>query len=58
MAIEELASTVRDLAQNMEQISPAVDRNSAESGAIVETSQQVAQRAIELKQITARFRIQ
>ena len=58
VAIEELASTVRDMAQNMEEISAAVGRSSTESAAIVTTSQQVAQRAIDLKQITARFRIQ
>ena len=57
VAIEQLASTVKDMAQNMEQISEATDRSSTESSAIVETSQLVAQRATELKQLTARFKI-
>ena len=57
VAIEQLASTVRDMAQNMEHISDAVGQSSAESAAIVDTSQRVAQRAIDLKQITARFKI-
>lgn len=57
VAIEELASTVKEIAQNMEQVSGAVDRSSSESGAIVETSQQVAQHATDLKQLTSRFTI-
>ncbi|MEH6648704.1 MAG: methyl-accepting chemotaxis protein [Motiliproteus sp.] len=57
VAIEELASTVKEIAQNMEQVSGAVNRSSSESGAIVETTQQVAQHAVNLKQVTARFRI-
>ncbi|MFT5721515.1 MAG: methyl-accepting chemotaxis protein [Motiliproteus sp.] len=58
VAIEQLASTMRDMAQNMEHISAAVGESSFESAAIVNTSQQVARRAIDLKQITARFKIQ
>ncbi|MFT6915671.1 MAG: methyl-accepting chemotaxis protein [Motiliproteus sp.] len=58
VAIEQLASTMRDMAQNMEHISAAVGESSFESAAIVNTSQQVAGRAIDLKQITARFKIQ
>ena len=57
VAIEQLASTVKEIAENMEQVSDAVGQSSSESGAIVDTSQQVAQRAIELKQVTARFQV-
>ncbi|WP_421861845.1 methyl-accepting chemotaxis protein [Motiliproteus sp.] len=57
VAIEQLASTVKEIAENMEQVSGSLDQSSAESSAIVDASQQVATRAIDLKQITARFQV-
>ncbi|RDE24112.1 methyl-accepting chemotaxis protein [Motiliproteus coralliicola] len=57
VAIEQLASTVKEIAENMEQVSGSLDQSSTESNSIVEASQQVAQRAIELKQMTTRFEV-
>lgn len=57
VAIEQLASTVDDMAQNMNHISAAVSSSSNESESIVETSHQVSQHAVGLKELTTKFQV-
>jgi len=57
VAIEELSSTVKEMAANMEEISGAVNNSARQVGAIVDTSQQVAQKSADLKQLTSRFEL-
>ncbi|WP_207062840.1 methyl-accepting chemotaxis protein [Motiliproteus sp. SC1-56] len=57
VAIEELSSTVKEMASSMEAISGSVNDTTQQTRAIVDTSQQVAGKAAELKQLTTRFKL-